>query len=118
VIQILETVSPSDPQLGIKERRIKERKKQSDQRTSHPAIQAIFKITGRYPNKTMYDVVIEIIGDNPDQVKLKECWTEWRRRKYSAINYGWAMDWYINGIPPMDKYKDSERDISKMLEGI
>ena len=90
----------------------------SDTRTYHPSIQAIFRLTGRYPNKTMYDVVIETIGENPDQGKLKECWVEWRRRKFSAINYGWAMDWYVNGIPPVNKYEESERDASKMLEGV
>jgi hypothetical protein len=36
-----------------------------DPRTNHPAIQAIFEVTGRYPRKDQYEVLIEIVGENP-----------------------------------------------------
>lgn len=75
-----------------------------DGRTGSPAIQAIFRITGRYPALSQYDVLIDILGLEPDIDKLKSCWTAWREEKpgkkpYSPFNYGWITDWYINGIP-------------------
>lgn len=79
-------------------------KPKGDDKTKHPAIQAIFKITGRFPRLDQYDVLIEILGDKPDFPKMEKCWKEWRREKnnkkpYSPTNYGWLTDWYHNGIP-------------------
>ena len=87
----------------------KRRKTTKDARTTHPAIQAIFKITGRYPQKDQYDVLITTLGDFPDEDKLLDCWQEWRaerpdKKPFSPVNYGWVVDWYRHGIPkPGDK---------------
>ena len=82
----------------------KHRKSTKDTRTAHPAIQAIFKITGRYPQKDQYDVLISALGDFPDEDKLLRCWQEWRcersdKKPFSPVNYGWVVDWYRHGIP-------------------
>jgi hypothetical protein len=85
-------------------RRSTRKKPAKDTRTAHPAIQAIFKITGRYPNKDQYDVLIGTVGDFPDEDKLLRCWQEWRaerndKKPFSPVNYGWIVDWYARGIP-------------------
>ena len=87
--------------------------KGKDPRTTHPAIQAIFKIVGRYPAKDQYDVLIEVLGDKPDTEKLRRCWSEWRaerpnKKPFSPMNYGWITDWYKNGIPGKNNRQYSE----------
>ena len=83
----------------------KRKKSTADERTNHPAIQAVFGILGRFPAKHEYDALIEAVGDKPDKPKLRLCWAEWRRPRqgfpngYSPRNYGWVMDWYVNGLP-------------------
>lgn len=71
--------------------------KPPDSRVQHPAIQAVWKIRGRYPLKELWDLIIETVGNAPDEEKMKSCWLKWRGRGFSSENYGWLTDWYING---------------------
>lgn len=99
--------APSPPSdLPPEQTKPKKRRRSGDPRTELPAIQAIFSILGKYPKADEYDVLIEVIGEHPDMPRLRKCWAEWRRPRppkfpkgYSAYNYGWITDWYVNGIP-------------------
>lgn len=71
--------------------------KPKDPRTNHPAIQKMRAIIGRYPDKVLWDSVIDAL-DDPDEVRLKACYVEWRKKGFSPMNFGWAFDWYINGV--------------------
>lgn len=82
-----------------KEKKEKRADKPPDPRSNHPAIVAFREIKGRYPTKDLYDHVIEIVGDHPDVPLMRKCWVEWRTRGYQSENYGWIVDWYVNGIP-------------------
>jgi hypothetical protein len=92
----------SAPELNRTEENRKGRKdkradKPPDPRVSHPAIQAVWKIRGKYPLKELWDMVIETVGSEPDEEKMKSCWIKWRGRGFSPENYGWLTDWYVNG---------------------
>lgn len=69
-----------------------------DQRAIHKAIQAYKTATGRYPNKLLYDKVIEALGDFPDVTRLNQVHVEWVGRGYNPQNINW-LDWYVKGIP-------------------
>lgn len=77
----------------------KPKKSTADERSSHPAILAIFHVTGKMPHKDIYGPIIEALGQSPDEIKLKSCWEAWRIRNYSPTNYAWATEWYLQGIP-------------------
>ena len=72
-------------------------KKPQDDRVGHPAIQAIWKIRGKYPLKALWDSLIEIVGDEPDVGRMKKCWLNWIGKGFNSENYGWLTDWYVNG---------------------
>jgi len=76
------------------------KKRRRDPRLDHPAIRAVkeAKDTVRNPPKGTWDVLIKTIGDNPDVVRLKQCWTEWCLRGYNTASYKWVTDWYVGGI--------------------
>lgn len=69
-----------------------------DGRAVHPAIQAFKAATGRYPNKLLYDKVIEALGDFPDLTRLNDVFVAWVGRGYNPQNLSW-LEWYINGVP-------------------
>lgn len=79
--------------------RPKPKKSTADERSSHPAILAIFHVTGKMPHKDIYGPIIDALGQSPDEIKLKSCWEAWRIRNYSPTNYAWATEWYLQGIP-------------------
>jgi len=88
------------------------RKSNADPRTNHPAIKAIFSILGRWPRMQEYDSLIAALGEIPDEERLRECWMEWRRagpdkHPYSPMNFGWVVDWYVNGIPTKSSSRPS-----------
>ena len=70
-----------------------------DPRSSHPAISAVREVTARFPSKDVYDQLIQAVGDNPDIMRLRECWDAWRIRGFKPTNFAWATEWYITGIP-------------------
>jgi hypothetical protein len=77
---------------------IKEKKKKEPKEPTHPAIVAFRRTTGRYPPKTNYDWIIDILGDSPDELKLHECKANWDRRGYNGNSLKW-VEWYRDGIP-------------------
>jgi hypothetical protein len=90
-------------ELKIDSKKPIKKEKEQDPRTQHPAILAVRDITGRYPTKDVYDVLIASIGGEPDARKLKACFEAWRVKDYKPTNYGWVTDWYKNGIPVFQK---------------
>lgn len=70
-----------------------------DNRITHPALVAFKTATGRYPNKLLYDRVIEALGDFPDVTRLNEVFVAWLGRGYNPINLDGLLDWYVNGVP-------------------
>ncbi len=84
---------------GSGEKGKRKRTQKSDPRSSHPAIQAVLNQLGQYPPIELYDRIIEILGDNPDKTKLRQCREEWLTRGYSKANFAWLTEWYVMGIP-------------------
>lgn len=75
----------------------------SDTLEHHPLISGINAVAGRYPPKEIWDDLTGQVGANVDQVKLKTCFTKWRARGFNPQNFqGWAVDWYLHGIPEIN----------------
>ena len=74
-------------------------KRQPDERTATPAIQACYKTVGRFPPLGMYDRLIGALGNAPEIQRLTECRTAWLERGYNPNAWTWATDWYMGGIP-------------------
>jgi len=72
----------------------------ADPRTKHPAIQAIFDLTGIHPVKGAYGPLIAVLGDAPNGARLKECYEAWSIKGWKPTNYAWVTDWYAKGGPP------------------
>lgn len=64
-----------------------------------PALVAIYSITRRRPDPTLWDKLCSVIGDSPDIVKLRRCYEEWRERGYNPQSWKWATEWYRTGVP-------------------
>lgn len=75
----------------------KKESKSRDARLDHPALQAVREVKGRYPTKDVWDLVIKIVGDEPDVGRMRECFVAWRAKNYAPENLGWLTDWYVNG---------------------
>ena len=97
----------------------KEPQKPPKKEADHPAILAFRKVVNRYPNKALFNKVIEVLGDKPDIPKIKTCYEEWLSRGYNANSINW-LDWYTNGIPTYKKgpptpapkiYKDADGNL-------
>lgn len=71
-----------------------------DERASHPAITIIRELTERYPAKSQWDVIIELLGDDFDETYLRECHAEWSRRGYNPRGTAWYAEWYVNRSKP------------------
>lgn len=85
-----ETASPRAPEPNTKP---------TDQRKVHPAIIGIWKVTGKYPPKELWDEIIDTMGDEIDETALKKCWVKWRVKGFKPTNFAWALEWYRDGIP-------------------
>lgn len=75
-------------------------------RKKHPAIFAIWQVTGTYPPKEIWDDLIDRLGSEIDSVLLASCYRKWRARGYNKANYDWAVEWYVEGIPKVGKYNN------------
>ena len=84
-----ETATPPAPKPASRSR---------DDRTDHPAIQAVRLVTNRFPDKVVWDKLISELG-TPDLQKLTSCHVEWVARGFKPTNLAWAFEWYKNGIP-------------------
>ncbi|HEY4491157.1 MAG TPA: hypothetical protein VI958_04110 [Acidobacteriota bacterium] len=104
-------ISTGFPQ-GKKGRKVAAKKLDSDSRAIHPAIVAIRDLTRKFPNKILWDGIIETIGDSPDIPKLTDCYREAFKRGCNGNSWYW-VDWYRDGIPemhgkPVRKWKESK----------
>jgi len=52
-----------------------------------------------YPPKESWERYLEILGENPDESKLRKCRAEWVDRGYNKISWKWFTEWYVSGIP-------------------
>lgn len=79
-----------------------------DNRISHPALQAFKAATGRYPNKLLFDRVIEVLGDFPDVTRLNQVFVAWVGRGYNPQNLNW-LEWYVDGVPENGNGKNKSK---------
>lgn len=75
-------------------------KNEPDPRSGHPAIAAIREITGRFPNRVLYDQLIESLKENPNMDLARECYKSWLARGYNPNAVTAFTDWYAQGGPP------------------
>lgn len=91
---------PRTEENRTEEKEVRERlAKPRDERVDHPALIAVREVKGRFPHKDVWDLVIKVIGPEPNVERLRECWVAWREKNFGPENLGWATDWYLNGIP-------------------
>jgi hypothetical protein len=65
-----------------------------------PEIELFRKITGRYPRKDQFELVIKAAaGKTYDD--LKPYWDEWVARDYRRTNLAWLLDWAEQGYVPV-----------------
>lgn len=81
---------------------------QKDDRTNSLSIQAFRKVTGKFPPKQLYDSVIEILGDNPNESNMKLCYQAWLSRGYNPSATTW-LEWYRDGIPTRPYQKNNQQ---------
>jgi uncharacterized protein YdaU (DUF1376 family) len=86
--------------------------KPRDPRLDHPALKAVIEVKGSYPHRDTWDVVIKVVGNEPDIERMRDCWTAWRLKNYAPGNLGWLVDWYVNGIPATGVSNGSNRESS------
>jgi hypothetical protein len=86
------------PSSLLEEKR-KTARKEPDTRLKLPAIRAIRTLTKKNPPKGTWDKLIAVLGDNPDEKWLNECYVEWLERGYNPMAVKWATEWYKSGIP-------------------
>jgi len=61
----------------------------------HPTIRAFKEITGYYPKKTTWDLLIRTFPEGIiDEVYAKDCFTHWVGKGYNPENLDWLLDWY------------------------
>lgn len=70
-----------------------------DPRTDLPAIQMIKRVTGSLPAKGAYDLLIRVLGENPDEEKFRLVYESWCARGYKPMNFDGMLEWYRKGIP-------------------
>jgi hypothetical protein len=81
----------------------KKKKKTKDERSMSPAIISFRRLTGLYPPKVNYEQVISVLGEQPDEAKMKRCYQDWCGRGFKPTNINWLLDWYVNGVPVRGK---------------
>lgn len=83
-----------------KSHRMKEDISRRKESSGIPQIDLFKETTGYYPNKNLYDEVIELIGDSTSD-RLRECYHEWLARGYTKTSIKW-LEWLE--FPPEDHY--------------
>jgi len=81
----------------------------------HPAYVAYYHVTKKRPKNELIDMIIEKIGDTPDQSNLEACRLEWLSRGYNPMSLKW-LDWYTSGIPGYQKQNASNPEMEAMIE--
>ncbi len=73
-------------------------KADKDPRAKHPAIVAIRNILQKFPDKILWDKIIQRFGDEVNEEKLRACRIEWMECGYNEHATKW-LNWYFDGIP-------------------
>ena len=81
-------------------RGLRAKKKTRDPRIDHPAIRMSKGIMGRYPDKILWDEIIEATGGTPEPKRLNDCRKEWVARGYNPNSMDWLLSWYRDGAIP------------------
>jgi hypothetical protein len=92
--------------------------KPRDPRLDHPALKAVIEVKGSYPHKDTWDLVIKVVGEEPDVERLRSCWVTWRAKGFQPMNLGWLTDWYVNGRPNGVRGSGSDRNVSNMRDSL
>lgn len=71
-----------------------------DPRTKHAAIRCVHGLTGKNPPKALYDELIAVLGEAPNEALAARCYREWVKRGYNPQAFTWALEWYAHGGPP------------------
>jgi hypothetical protein len=103
VVNLVDQIGlPSRPP-SIKEKRKKASKetisRKRDERSSSKEIQTYLQVTGRYPQKALYDDIIESINGKSfdDANRFFKAWCE---RGYNPMAATWCTQWMKSGIIP------------------
>jgi uncharacterized protein YdaU (DUF1376 family) len=80
-----------------------------DERLDHPAIKAAHAVTGKFPPRDLWDAIIEIVEEQPNEVLMKKCWVAWRGKGFSPMNFAWLFEWYSRGGPQEGNYGSNSR---------
>lgn len=89
-----------------------------DPRASHPAIAAVRDLAKRFPDKILWDKIIELIGDKPDADRLKSCFMEHVERGFNKNSWKWVTEWYGTGIPQNSATQRKTRNLDHLMKGI
>ena len=104
----------------LPKKQTKKPKNQPDPRYLHIAYSTFYSITKRRPNKELVDLVIDILGDNPDVERARACYVEWLSRGYNPMSLKW-LDWYVTGIPGYQKkdvQSSNDAILKQAMEGL
>lgn len=52
-----------------------------------------------FPPKESWERYLEILGENPDEAKLRKCRAEWVDRGYNKVSWKWFTEWYVTNMP-------------------
>lgn len=114
------TDSHTDKSSSSKKTSSASKKKQAavDPRKDHPALKAVREVTARWPTKDIWDLLIKKIGESPDIERLRDCYSRWRAKGWSPINYGWATEWYADETTssPRPREQVAEPDLKQRLD--
>ncbi|MCA1625992.1 MAG: hypothetical protein LC778_19790 [Acidobacteria bacterium] len=58
-----------------------------------PQIAIFREITGRYPQKECWDLVVKTIGQATVE-ELRPYWTAWRSKDFRPTNLAWLTEWF------------------------
>lgn len=111
-IVIKQETKPPKPQPAKSEKPSKA-KTPPDPRSKHPAIMAVRQIIGRYPDKLVWDEIIENLGESPDVEQLTLCAKAWARKTTNIANLDtWLFEWYVSGLPVTSYQKLSPENLA------
>ncbi len=69
-------------------------------RWDRPQIKLLKQIAGLMVPDGLIDELTDVLGPEPDAAKLRACYREWHSRGKASQGWGWALEWYRDGIPP------------------
>jgi hypothetical protein len=84
--------------------------------TTPAQIKLVKKIAKLVPNRAVWDDIVDAIGDEPDEEKLRLCFKTWVAKGFKPKNLAWISDWYAKGIPSYQNGKPKLADPGKQTE--